>query len=226
MTHPRRLPLLARSICAALFICIAASLPSSAAANGLQRGDANTQEADLVIVGATPAGIMAAVAAARASNCTAKIVILERTHYIGGLPANGLGATDIATFGATGGLFLEFVGRVKKHYVDTYGVGSKQVRDSVEGYHFEPKVAEAVLAGFLDEVKQSGAVEVKMQRQLDVDQANVEISGRALKKIRVLNRDTGAEEWYAAKVGILYMGPLRMCVRVLTRSTVLCGRDV
>ena len=42
-----------------------------------------------------------------------RALILERTAYIGGLPANGLGATDIATRGATGGLFLEFVKRIK-----------------------------------------------------------------------------------------------------------------
>ena len=42
---------------------------------------------DLVIVGGTPGGIMAAISAARLGK---KSVILERTAYIGGLPANGL----------------------------------------------------------------------------------------------------------------------------------------
>ena len=60
---------------------------------------------DLVIVGATPGGIMTAVEAARMGKSS---VILERTSHIGGLPANGLGATDIATRGATTGLFSEF----------------------------------------------------------------------------------------------------------------------
>ena len=48
---------------------------------------------DLVIVGGNPGGIMAAISAARMGK---KSVILERTRYVGGLPANGLGATDIA----------------------------------------------------------------------------------------------------------------------------------
>ena len=48
---------------------------------------------DLVIVGGNPGGIMAAISAARMGKTS---VILERTRYIGGLPANGLGATDIA----------------------------------------------------------------------------------------------------------------------------------
>ncbi len=49
---------------------------------------------------------MTAIAAAR-GGCTA--VILDRNKHIGGLPANGLGATDIHTRGATPGLFLELV---------------------------------------------------------------------------------------------------------------------
>ena len=34
-----------------------------------------------------------------------------------GLPANGLGVTDIATRATIGGLFKEFVSSVKEHYV-------------------------------------------------------------------------------------------------------------
>lgn len=68
---------------------------------------------------------MAAISAARMGK---KSVILERTRYVGGLPANGLGATDIATRAATTGLFREFVDGVKQHYIDTYGPGSEQVK--------------------------------------------------------------------------------------------------
>src|SRR5260370_42478093 len=73
---------------------------------------------DVVVVGGTPGGVMAAVAAARRGH---KVVILERTEHVGGLAANGLGATDIATRSATGGVFLEFVGRVHDYYVTKYG---------------------------------------------------------------------------------------------------------
>lgn len=47
---------------------------------------------DLVIVGGTPGGIMTAIAAAKEGKTS---VILERSKHIGGLPANGLGATDL-----------------------------------------------------------------------------------------------------------------------------------
>src|SRR5690242_20201334 len=116
---------------------------------------------DVVVVGGTPGGIMTAITAARMGRSA---VLLERTDHVGGLPANGLGATDIATRGATGGLFLEFVGRVRQHYVDTYGEGAPQVRDCSDGYHFEPSVAERVFAQMLAEQPR---VTVKTRRQFD-----------------------------------------------------------
>lgn len=49
------------------------------------------------------------------------MVVLERSAHIGGLPANGLGATDIATRGATTGLFREFVNYVLDYYIENTG---------------------------------------------------------------------------------------------------------
>lgn len=43
---------------------------------------------DVVVVGGTPGGIMSAIAASREGK---KVVVLERSAHIGGLPANGLG---------------------------------------------------------------------------------------------------------------------------------------
>lgn len=57
---------------------------------------------------------MAAIQAARLNKTS---IILERSKYIGGLPANGLGSTDIGTKGATGGLFFDFVDSIKKYYI-------------------------------------------------------------------------------------------------------------
>lgn len=51
---------------------------------------------DVVVVGGTPGGIMTAVSASRMGH---SVLLLERTDNLGGLPANGLGATDIATRG-------------------------------------------------------------------------------------------------------------------------------
>ena len=123
---------------------------------------------DLVIVGGNPGGIMAAISAARMGK---KSVILERTRYVGGLPANGLGATDIATRAATTGLFREFVDGVKQHYIDTYGPGSEQVKVCSDGYHFEPSVGARIFQKMLD--GQKDKITVLTMRQFDAEDEKV-----------------------------------------------------
>lgn len=150
---------------------------------------------DLVIVGGNPGGIMAAISAARMGK---KSVILERTRYPGGLPANGLGATDIATRAATTGLFREFVDRVKQYYVDTYGKDSEQVRMCSDGYHFEPSVGARVFREMLDEQKEM--ITVLTMRQFDAEDENIVMHDNRIEKIRIMNRETGAMEEYAGSV--------------------------
>ncbi|MDE2855415.1 MAG: FAD-dependent oxidoreductase [Chloroflexota bacterium] len=152
-------------------------------------------EFDAVIVGGTPAGIMTGINVAKAGR---RAVILERSAYIGGLPANGLGATDIHTRGATGGLFLEFIGRVKQHYSDKYGADSQQVIDCSDGYRFEPHVAEMILHQMIAE--QGDLLEVRTMRQFNHEPSNAIKDGAALSAIKIINRESGAEEIYRAKV--------------------------
>lgn len=158
----------------------------------------NVESYDIVVLGGTPGGIMAAIAAAREGR---RSVVLERTSHCGGLPANGLGATDIATRGATEGLFTEFTNRVRNHYVAKYGPTSKQVEDCSNGYHFEPHVAELVL---LEMVAAEGdRVVVKLRRQFDVDARNVTRDRTSIKEIRVTHLDgTSSTERYAGRVFI------------------------
>jgi len=149
---------------------------------------------DVVIVGGTPGGITAAIGAAR-GGCS--VALLDRTAHVGGLPANGLGATDIATRGCTGGLFLEFVQRIRAHYVCTYGEKSEQVRTCSDGYHFEPSVAEKVFAAMLAE---HPSIAVRRMRQFDAQPGNVTLENGRPVAIRVLNRETNAIETYRGKV--------------------------
>ncbi|MCX2486206.1 FAD-dependent oxidoreductase [Pedobacter sp. MR2016-24] len=151
---------------------------------------------DIVVVGANPGGITAAIAAARMGE---KVLVLERTHHIGGLPANGLGATDIDTRGATTGLFLEFVQHIKSHYIKTYGENSQQVKDCREGYHFEPSVAEQV---FLQMIAAYPDITVLKRRQFDALDKNVKIRKGLVSSIQVTNRDNGKIEHYTAAVFI------------------------
>nr|WP_082855834.1 FAD-dependent oxidoreductase [Mucilaginibacter sp. L294] len=152
---------------------------------------------DLVIVGGTPAGIMAAISSARLGKTS---LILERTSHVGGLPANGLGATDIATRGATTGLFTEFVGRVKKYYTDKYGASSEQVKACSDGYHFEPSVAEIIFGQMLAE--QVDKITILKMRQFDAEPQNIQISNGKISGISILNRDTRKTENYKGAVFI------------------------
>lgn len=151
---------------------------------------------DVVIVGGTPGGITCAISAAREGM---SVAILERTNHIGGLPANGLGATDISTRGATTGLFLEFVNRNLQYYQETYGADSQQVKDCSEGYHFEPSVAERSFLGMLDEYP---SITVLYSRQFDCLPDNVTKEGETILGIKVLNKDNSAIEEYAGGVFI------------------------
>lgn len=163
-------------------------------ASSVQAQSPTPNTADVVIVGGTPGGVMAGIAAAREGR---SVLLVERTMHIGGLPANGLGATDIATRGATGGLFLEFVGRVKAHYVATYGADSQQVKDCSDGYHFEPSVAERI---FETMIAEQPKLRVLKMRQFDAKPENVVIQQGRLREVRVLNLQTSQTEQYAAQV--------------------------
>lgn len=170
---------------------------------------------DIVIVGGTPGGIMAGIAAARQGKTS---VILERTSHIGGLPANGLGATDIGTRGATTGLFAEFISRIKNYYVTKYGADSKQVKDCSDGFHFEPSVAEKILEEMIGEHKNK--ITVLKMRQFDALDQNITIKNDRIEKITVLDRETNKTEEYTAKVFIdaTYEGDLGAAARVPFRT--------
>ena len=154
---------------------------------------------------------MAGIAAAKQGKTS---VILERTSHIGGLPANGLGATDIATRGSTTGLFADFIHRVKQHYVTKYGADSKQVIDCSDGFHFEPSVGEIILEQMLSEHKDK--VTVLKMRQFDAEDQNIVLKNDRIEKIRILNRDSKKTEEYAGKVFIdaTYEGDLGAAAQV------------
>ncbi|MBC8167191.1 MAG: FAD-dependent oxidoreductase, partial [Bryobacteraceae bacterium] len=105
---------------------------------------------DVVVVGATPAGVAAAYNAAREGATT---VLVEETIHIGGLASGGLSNTDLRDFESVGGTFQEFMRRVQSDYADRYGTDSQQVKDSVLGGYYEPGVARRVFERMLAEQK-------------------------------------------------------------------------
>lgn len=177
-----------RNLFLIIFTCFSSSI---SAQQNRAKPPKNTY--DLIIVSGTPAGIMSAIAAAKLGKTA---LILERTDHIGGLPANGLGATDLITREATGGLFLEFVTGIKQYYIKKYGEQSQQVKLSKNGYHFEPSVAELILKDMLQQYPQ---ITVLTNRQFDADAANLTIKDKSISRIKVLNRISREEEVYDGK---------------------------
>ena len=98
----------------------------------------NITRADVVIYGATPAGITAAIAADRAG---ASVVLLEHGTHIGGMMASGLGHTDVGDKRTIGGL----AGEVFQRIGAKYGGG--------QTFHFQPHVGSEVFHEMLAETK-------------------------------------------------------------------------
>ena len=82
---------------------------------------------DVVVYGATAAGVTAAVAAAREG---ASVALVEPTQHIGGMVSSGLGNSDIGEASTVGGISMEFFRRVGKKYGESSPV-----------FKFEPSVA-------------------------------------------------------------------------------------
>jgi lysophospholipase L1-like esterase len=106
--------------------------------------------ADVVVYGATPAGIAAALAAADDGS---SVLLVEPTTRVGGLLTSGLSHTDYHAFDGLTGTFLDFAKRVERHYAATYGADSQQVKDSFRGTFGEPRVNLQTLEAMLGERK-------------------------------------------------------------------------
>jgi len=108
---------------------------------------------DLVIYGATPAGITAAIQAKRMG---LSVVIAEFGKNIGGITASGLGASDIGAKEAIGGLSRVFFQELGNYY------------NTTEQWTFEPKAAKFVFEKWLKDydievVYHQHVVEVKKE---------------------------------------------------------------
>jgi len=143
----------------------------------------NLIETDIVVYGATPGGILAAVTAARAG---AEVVLIEPTAHVGGLMTNGLGHTDIGSPPVYGGYTREFFDRVQ-------AIGGAR-------YDHAPSAAEQAF----EEMLASTAVVVRTGEAL-AESDGVERDGTAITSIT-----TTADVRYEARVFVdaSYMGDL------------------
>ncbi len=132
-----------------------------------------SEEFDVLIYGATPSGIAAAVAAGRDG---ARVMLVEASGRVGGMVTNGLSHTDFRTFESLNGFFLEFSSRVEDHYRKEYGADSLQLRESLRGTNGEPKVNLAALEAMLAELPK---VQVRRNWELEAIRCSFGGSGES-----------------------------------------------
>lgn len=100
---------------------------------------------DLLVIGASPAGIAAAVTAAREG---LRVLIVERSTHLGGLLSGGLGVMDTQYDGPRAPFYDEYCARIEDYYRERYGADSEQYRHVVPRPEWpltaEPHVMEEV----------------------------------------------------------------------------------
>jgi len=148
---------------------------------GAQALTAQTRMAEIVIYGATSAGIAAAVQARRMGKT---VLVLDPGKHIGGLTTGGLSWTDIGNKQVVGGIAREYYQRIKAKYepggmwahesrTDYYTKKRSSNREGEDAmWTFEPKVASEV---YRDLMKEHG-ITPQMNKRLDLR------PGRGVKK--------------------------------------------
>ena len=159
-----RLTLSPRARCGKLPVVTLTRLHSLAliVATALATPSAQGQPYDLVVYGATSAGVIAAVQARRLGK---SVIVVGPDTHLGGLSSGGLGFTDTGNKAVIGGLAREFYHRVWRHYQspgawkwqrpDEYG-NKGQGTPAIDGANktmwiFEPHVAEKVFEDLVAE---------------------------------------------------------------------------
>lgn len=150
-----------------------------------------TVETEILVYGGTPAGISAAVSAARNGK---KVTLAEPMYFTGGMMAGGLTKTDIGNRDTIGGFSAEFFARVLKHYQQAYGPESAQVKASRDGAFFEPKVAASI---FSEMLKEAG-VTVLLKHEL----SSALLDGKSISSVTLLDTSTNTKNEFTAKVFI------------------------
>jgi hypothetical protein len=117
-----------------------AEFPATSTSSGRRARSFGTATYDVVIVQASSGGVTAAIEAGRRGLRTA---LIEPTTRIGGMPVNGLSATDLRRGEHASGLLIRFRDRVKQLYA-AEGV-------TTNGLQYEPRIAHQAMKSLLYE---------------------------------------------------------------------------
>lgn len=133
--------------------------------------ESKTFEADIVIYGATPSGIMAAVSGARLGK---SVILLEQSRWIGGTVAGGLSATDVGFAQVISGLTQEFFSRTNK-------IEKAKGANPNNNWVLEPHVATQVFFQMLNEA----AITPKLKTRI----ASIDKTGTKINSLSTTNGD-------------------------------------
>lgn len=140
---------------ACVIVLLADPLKTVCASVPEKSDEGRCKKADVVVYGATAAGVAAAVQVSR-MGLTA--ILIEPGQHVGGLTSGGLGFTDSGDKRVIGGIAREFYQRVRRHY-DNAAVWEQEAAEDYARYRpsedamwtFEPRVAEKILRSMLRE---------------------------------------------------------------------------
>lgn len=156
----------------------------------------HAKDPNVLIYGATPAGIAAAVGAAKGKKT---VVLVEPTDRIGGLVTSGLSYTDFRSFESLTGFFFDFSTRVQAHYERRYGADSEQAKAAFRGTHGEPSVNLQVFEAMLAE--HPAITVIKRQQLTSLDTTDF-VRGRRRIVSATLTDSDGKQDTIHAKVFI------------------------
>jgi hypothetical protein len=140
---------------------------------------------DLLVVGGSPAGVAAAVIAARGG---LRVALVERSARLGGLITGGLGVMDVQYDGPRAAFYDEFCALVLDYYRQKYGEDSEQYRNAVPRPNWpltvEPHVAELL-------IEKLATDEVNLEVLRSHIPVSVLRSGRTLRSVQFVGWDGG-----------------------------------
>ena len=172
------------------------------------------EQYDVLVYGATPAGIAASLAAAEDGE---KVLLVEPTGRVGGMITNGLSHADFRTFEGLSGAYLKFTQRVEGHYRAKHGDEARSV--CFRGTHAEPKVNLEVFEKMLAEQPR-----ITVQQRWDLEGARMSGAGpdstlRSLGSLLFYDKTTGKRESVTATyyIDATYEGDLMAAARVQYR---------
>jgi hypothetical protein len=152
------------------------------------------QSYDVVVSQASTGGVAAAIEAARRG---LEVALIEPTTRIGGMPANGLSATDLRRTEHGSGFFVRFRDRVHDLYADE-GI-------SANGISYEPRVAHQAMKSLLYEIP--GITLFRRARPIRVlshhvgdDESQTHVDGIIIEELGPVGNPTGRRAELRAKI--------------------------